>query len=96
MKLKWELHKKVWPTKIVKKLQKLRFSSKSGGFSNKKSGKINTNAPKRLKYGSKWSQESTLDDPRCPQTYFFQNFGVEASKFLLSGKNGAPKSVGRV
>ena len=36
------------------------------------------------------------NDPRCPQTYFFfQNFGVEASKFFLSGKNGAPKSVGR-
>ena len=25
-----------------------------------------------------------------------QNFGVEASKFLSLGKNGAPKSVGQV
>jgi len=32
----------------------------------------------------------------APDNFFFQNLGVGASKFLLSGKNGAPKSVGWV
>ena len=83
------------PQKLSERLSK---SFKNGdfhknvGFSNKKSCKM---LQKKLFWGSKWSQKYTLYDPRCPQT-FFKNFGVEASKFLLSGKNGAPKSVDRV
>ena len=58
--------------------------------------KIQTTGPKSLKYGLKWSQENTLDDPRCPQTIFFQNEGVRVSKFWLPGKNDAPVGNGRV
>ena len=94
------LQKKFWPTKIVKKavkkLQKWRFLSKNVSFSIKKACKINTYAPKRLKYGLKWSQENTLDDQRGPQTIFFQNEGVKASKFWLPGKNDAPVAGGPV
>ena len=60
------LQKKFRPTKIVKKevqkFQKWQFSSKNVSFSDEKANKTNTYAPKRLKYGSKSSQESNLDD----------------------------------
>ena len=45
--------------------------------------KILTFAPKRLKYGLKWSTQDTLDDPWCPQTIFFQKLGVGPSKLLF-------------
>ena len=66
----------------------------AGGY--EKPSKIHTNAPKRLKYGLKWSQEDTLDDPWCPQTIFFQNWGVGALNFCLLVKNGTPEGGGRV
>ena len=52
----------------------------------KKPSKIHTNTPKRLKYGLKRSQEDTLHDPGCPQTIFFQNWGVGPSIFAYWSK----------
>ena len=53
-----------------------------------------------LQKGSNMAQND-LEKVLCmisdvPRHIFFQNFGVESSKFLLSGKNGAPKSDSRV
>ena len=78
MKLIWDLQEKILPTKFVEKavqrLQKWRFSFKNVGYSNKKSCKINIDAPKMLKNCSKGFQESSLDDPRWSQQYFFSKF----------------------
>ena len=61
----------------------------AGGY--KKPYKTQTTWPKWLKYGLKWSQEDNLDDPWCPQTIIFQNWGVGVLNFCLSVKNGFPK-----
>ena len=45
------------------KASKMGIFVKKMSFSTKKACKINTYASKRLKYGSKRSQESTLDHP---------------------------------
>ena len=60
-----------------------------------KPSKTRTTSLKRLKYSLHWSQEYPLDDPWCPQKFFYQNFCEGTSKFLLSGKYGAPKGVRR-
>ena len=69
------------------KASKRRFLSKNGRFSTKKLCKFNNNAPKRLKYGLKWSQEDTLNDPWCPQTVFFE-IGVKGAKYDLPATSG--------
>ena len=43
--------------------------------------RIQPNVPKRLKYDFKWSDEDTLDDSRCPWT-FFSKLGCSGPQFL--------------
>ena len=51
----------------------------------KKPSKIQTTWPKWLKYGLKWSQEDSLDDPWCPQTSFFPKIWCRALQIVLIG-----------
>ena len=85
---------KVWPTKIVKRGSKsfksCKFRTKKWFFY-KKSRKTHTYAPKKLKYGLKWSLEDTLDDPwifnpilrlhRSTKWNFFFLYWYETSPF---------------
>ena len=57
------------------------------------SSQIHTNGPKKLKYGLKWSQESTFDDAWCAQTNVF---GERVSKLWLSAENDTPIGNERV
>ena len=58
-----------------------------------KPSKIQTFSPNSAKESLKWSKESTLNDPWCSHR-FFAKLKHRGSKVCISGKNGAPKSVG--
>ena len=59
----------------------------AGGYKNP--SKIPTNAPKRFKYGLKWSIEDTLDYPWCTPTFFLKsmNKGAYQLAFQISKLN---------
>ena len=81
--------------KGVQNLQKWLFFVKNISFLIKKSCRIQINAPNRLKYDLKWSDQNTLDDPWCPQT-IFSKLGCRSPHFCLLVKNGTPEAAGRV